>query len=67
MYLCILCMCVGACHGDELSYMFYSILFGFTPKANSPEFKMCKIVSKLWTNFAKTGYVYAVFLIVLIH
>lgn len=49
-------MCLGACHGDELSYMFYSQLFGFTPKPFSPELKMCKIVSKLWTNFAKTGY-----------
>ncbi|XP_026805381.1 esterase FE4-like isoform X2 [Rhopalosiphum maidis] len=45
----------GACHADELSYLFYGRLFGFAPKANSPELKMCRILSKLWTNFAKTG------------
>lgn len=48
---------LGACHADELSYLFYGQLFRFVPKPNSPEFKMCKVMSKLWTNFAKTGYV----------
>ncbi|KAL4143921.1 hypothetical protein QTP88_006173 [Uroleucon formosanum] len=45
----------GACHADELSYLFHGRLFGFAPKANSPELRMCKTMSKLWTNFAKTG------------
>lgn len=49
---------IGACHADELSYLFYGRLFGFAPKPNSPELKMCKILSKLWTNFAKTGCVF---------
>lgn len=48
---------LGACHADELSYLFYGQLFRFAPKPDSPELKMCKIMTKLWTNFAKTGYV----------
>jgi len=48
---------IGACHADELNYLFYGQLFGFSPKANSPEYRMCRIMSKLWCNFAKTGYV----------
>lgn len=47
----------GACHADELSYLFYAQIFGFAPKADSPEIRMCKTMSKLWSNFAKTGYV----------
>ncbi|KAF0751373.1 esterase E4-like isoform X1 [Aphis craccivora] len=45
----------GACHTDELNYLFYGQLFGFLPKANTPEYRMCKTMSKLWCNFAKTG------------
>ncbi|XP_022165542.1 esterase E4-like [Myzus persicae] len=45
----------GACHADELSYLFHGRLFGFAPRANSPELRMCRTLSKLWTNFAKTG------------
>ncbi|VVC39815.1 Carboxylesterase type B, conserved site,Carboxylesterase, type B,Carboxylesterase type B [Cinara cedri] len=45
----------GACHADELNYLFYGQLFGFLPKLNSPEYRMCRIMSKLWCNFAKTG------------
>lgn len=48
----------GACHADELSYLFYAQIFGFAPKADSPEIRMCKTMSKLWSNFAKTGYVH---------
>lgn len=55
--MCTIKTVIGACHGDELSYMFHSQLLGFTPKANSVELKMCKIMCKLWSNFAKTGYV----------
>ncbi|KAL4141630.1 hypothetical protein QTP88_004237 [Uroleucon formosanum] len=45
----------GACHADELNYLFYGQLFGFLPKANTPEYRMCRTMSKLWCNFAKTG------------
>ncbi|XP_025406472.1 bile salt-activated lipase-like isoform X4 [Sipha flava] len=45
----------GACHADELNYLFYGQLFGYAPKTNSPESRMCKTMSKLWANFAKTG------------
>ncbi|XP_025406381.1 esterase E4-like isoform X2 [Sipha flava] len=45
----------GACHADELNYLFYGQLFGFLPKLDSPEFRMCRTMCKLWCNFAKTG------------
>ncbi|XP_029344195.1 esterase FE4-like [Acyrthosiphon pisum] len=45
----------GACHADELNYLFYGQLFGFLPEANTPEHRMCKTMSKLWCNFSKTG------------
>ncbi|XP_050441252.1 juvenile hormone esterase-like [Adelges cooleyi] len=45
----------GACHADELSYLFFGKLFAFTPKPNSKELSMCRTMCKLWTNFAKTG------------
>lgn len=48
----------GACHADELNYMFYAQLFGYSPKSNSPEYRMCRTICKMWCNFAKTGYVY---------
>lgn len=46
---------IGACHADELSYLFYGQLTGLEPKLDSPESKMCRTLSKLWSNFAKTG------------
>ncbi|XP_050525279.1 esterase FE4-like [Daktulosphaira vitifoliae] len=48
-------MLKGACHADELSYLFYGKLFRFSPKSNSEDLSMCKMMSKWWTNFAKTG------------
>lgn len=45
----------GACHADELNYLFYGQLFGYSPKANTPEYRMCKTMSKMWCNFAKNG------------
>lgn len=48
---------IGASHADELFYLFYNELFGSLPKANSPEYRMCRTMCKLWCNFAKTGYV----------
>ncbi|XP_043268660.1 juvenile hormone esterase-like isoform X2 [Venturia canescens] len=49
----------GACHSDELNYIFYSKLLasmGILPfKAGSMEHLVAKRVTEMWTNFAKTG------------
>uniref|UniRef100_A0A2S2PBR1 Esterase FE4 n=1 Tax=Schizaphis graminum TaxID=13262 RepID=A0A2S2PBR1_SCHGA len=45
----------GACHADEIYYLFYNKLSGVVPKPNSPELEMCKTMAKMWSNFAKTG------------
>ncbi|XP_050427431.1 juvenile hormone esterase-like isoform X2 [Adelges cooleyi] len=45
----------GACHADELSYLFLGHLFALMPKPNSRELSMSRTICKLWTNFAKTG------------
>ncbi|XP_050438553.1 juvenile hormone esterase-like [Adelges cooleyi] len=45
----------GACHADEMSYLFFGKLFAFKPEPNSKELSMCRTMCKLWTNFAKTG------------
>ncbi|KAF0760307.1 esterase FE4 isoform X1 [Aphis craccivora] len=45
----------GACHADDINYLFHGDLPGYDPKPNSPELEMCKMMSKMWTNFAKTG------------
>ncbi|KAE9537486.1 hypothetical protein AGLY_006509 [Aphis glycines] len=45
---------ISACHADEMYYLFRGNLSGL-PKPNSPEHEMCKMMSKMWTNFAKTG------------
>ncbi|XP_076239219.1 esterase FE4 [Calliopsis andreniformis] len=43
----------GIAHGDELSYLFYSNVFKNLPEPDSSAEKMTKILTKLWTNFAK--------------
>ncbi|XP_067007341.2 carboxylic ester hydrolase [Anabrus simplex] len=45
----------GACHGDDLGYLFHMDLFDLNAEPNSPEDKMRKKMVKLWTNFAKNG------------
>nr|AVE15907.1 CarE [Rhopalosiphum maidis] len=45
----------GACHADEIYYLFHNNQSGVVPKPNSPELEMCKTMSKMWSNFAKTG------------
>jgi len=45
----------GACHADELHYLFYGQLLRYGPKSNSQEYRMCRTLSKMWSNFAKTG------------
>lgn len=44
----------GACHGDELGYLFYGQLLNFKPKADSDDYKMCRTMSKMWAKFAIT-------------
>ncbi|XP_046467801.1 esterase FE4 isoform X2 [Neodiprion pinetum] len=49
----------GACHGDELAYLFYShglTKFGVEPpKAGSKERVLIERLTQMWTDFAKTG------------
>lgn len=45
----------GVTHGDELGYMFYSNAFKNKPDAGSPNEKMARTVSKMWSNFVKEG------------
>ncbi|XP_022165143.1 bile salt-activated lipase-like isoform X2 [Myzus persicae] len=45
----------GACHADEIYYLFHNKLSGVLPKPNSPELEMCKTMGKMWSNFAKSG------------
>ncbi|KAL2721606.1 esterase FE4-like, partial [Vespula maculifrons] len=45
----------GVAHGDELVYLFYSNFFNNLPKPGSSQEKMTRIMTKLWTNFAKDG------------
>ena len=48
----------GAAHGDDLGYLFH--MFYHDALNLSPEDESMQVTSKivkLWTNFAKTGYV----------
>ncbi|KAK2586966.1 hypothetical protein KPH14_010941 [Odynerus spinipes] len=45
----------GVAHGDELGYEFYSNAFKNLPQPGSSNEKMLRIITKLWTNFAKDG------------
>ncbi|CAI6351252.1 unnamed protein product [Macrosiphum euphorbiae] len=45
----------SASHADEINYLFHSKLSGVIPKPNSPELEMCKMMGKMWSNFAKSG------------
>lgn len=46
----------GACHGDELSYLFADTMFGTeVPDTTSADFKMIQTMVELWTNFAISG------------
>ncbi|XP_047109112.1 esterase FE4-like [Schistocerca piceifrons] len=46
----------GACHGDELMYLFRSSKRPIDVEAGSVEAKTINRMTRLWTNFAKTGY-----------
>ncbi|XP_043469896.1 esterase FE4-like [Leptopilina heterotoma] len=43
----------GVSHGDDLAYEFYSKYFNNKPEPGSPDEKMKKTFTKLWTNFVK--------------
>nr|AGT95755.1 carboxylesterase A4 [Locusta migratoria] len=45
----------GACHGDELMYLFTSAKRQIEIEAESMEAKTINQITRLWTNFAKTG------------
>lgn len=48
---------IGACHADELGYLFYYTMLAYKPEDKSEDRHMCSIMSKLWCNFSKFGYV----------
>lgn len=43
----------GACHGDELFYLFQMALIGEPLEPGSQDEKMVKTMCKMWANFAK--------------
>lgn len=45
----------GACHFDELFYLFDAKIIGMEVARHSPAWKMRETMCKLWTNFAKYG------------
>lgn len=44
----------GACHGDDLSYLFRNVLAG-VPSRTSNEWKTIDRMCACWTQFARTG------------
>lgn len=47
----------GPCHGDELGYLFHFGLLNLSLNPQSPEILVKYRMVKMWTNFAKYGYV----------
>ncbi|KAF4527500.1 hypothetical protein B566_EDAN015438 [Ephemera danica] len=45
----------GTCHEDELAYLFTGSAYPSLLKASSQDFLMIARLSKMWTDFAKTG------------
>ncbi|XP_067007340.2 esterase B1 [Anabrus simplex] len=45
----------GACHADELGYIFRQYLSDAKFPPDSPEMVTLRRMTKMWTNFAKTG------------
>ncbi|XP_038206794.1 venom carboxylesterase-6-like [Zerene cesonia] len=45
----------GACHGDEMGYLFYFSRLNYRLDDESPELAVSKKMVQMWTNFAKTG------------
>ncbi|XP_053613793.1 carboxylic ester hydrolase [Plodia interpunctella] len=45
----------GACHGDEMGYLFYFSRLNYRLDDDSTELAVSQRMVQLWTNFAKTG------------
>ena len=45
---------IGACHGDEAGYLFQGVQTG-KPVPGTREYLMLERLTKMWTDFAKTG------------
>lgn len=45
----------GACHGDEIPYLFRVEMLKVDLEPGTPEYVTSVRMAKLWTNFAKTG------------
>lgn len=45
----------GACHGDELGYMFHFGVLNIRLDNSSTELQTMSKMTRLWTNFAKYG------------
>ncbi|XP_013135434.1 PREDICTED: bile salt-activated lipase-like [Papilio polytes] len=45
----------GACHGDEMGYLFYFSRLNYRLDDESTELAVSRKMVQMWTNFAKTG------------
>ncbi|XP_075982764.1 carboxylic ester hydrolase [Anticarsia gemmatalis] len=45
----------GACHGDEMGYLFYFSRLNYRLDDDSTELAVSRRMVQMWTNFAKTG------------
>ncbi|KPJ18206.1 Venom carboxylesterase-6 [Papilio machaon] len=45
----------GACHGDEMGYLFYFSRLNYRLDDESTELSVSRKMVQMWTNFAKTG------------
>ncbi|XP_026315216.1 venom carboxylesterase-6-like [Hyposmocoma kahamanoa] len=45
----------GACHGDEMGYLFYFSRLNYRLDDDSTELAVSRRMVEMWTNFAKTG------------
>ncbi|KAJ4435620.1 hypothetical protein ANN_18236 [Periplaneta americana] len=45
----------GACHGDEITYLFRVDLLPVTIDEGTPEYQTSLRLARMWANFAKTG------------
>lgn len=45
----------GACHGDEMGYLFYFSRLNYRLDDDSPELAVSRRMIQMWTDFAKTG------------
>ncbi|XP_069678766.1 uncharacterized protein [Periplaneta americana] len=45
----------GACHGDEITYLFRVDLLPVTIDEDTPEYQTSLRLARMWANFAKTG------------